>query len=284
MACIVAGGRPSGAAQQRVPATHVVLAAVRQDLAHRQHPHALVAHHPAARPASERAAPACSSCSPAVRRTQPPHPAWLPLAARARPTSPLRLPRLSGSRPPLRQPADLRNSACAFLAASRLTGFSYSEARGCRPPICSDMPSGSHTITMSALSFSLSCTACAGRGGAGRRGAGRGGRRGQQGGGTPAEGPSAPLARTAALRAHLDPELLVQQLARHPLAGGRAKLVRRGLGIAVAAKAEDRGGLDGRRRNRRNVPARKGRRGARGDPSSRQHERPARQAPIAAAQ
>lgn len=48
------------------------------------------------------------------------------------------------------------NSACAALAASRFTGLSYSDARGCRPPIIREVPSGSQTITTSAGSFSCS--------------------------------------------------------------------------------------------------------------------------------
>ena len=53
----------------------------------------------------------------------------------------------------------LLNSACAALAASRFTGLSYSEARGCKPPIIRLVPSGSQTITTSAGSFSCSCLA-----------------------------------------------------------------------------------------------------------------------------
>ena len=40
-----------------------------------------------------------------------------------------------------------------------LTGRSYSDARGCRPPIISDALSGSQTMTTSATSFSSSCAA-----------------------------------------------------------------------------------------------------------------------------
>lgn len=50
----------------------------------------------------------------------------------------------------------LRNSACAALAASRFTGRSYSDARGCSPPIIRLVPSGSQTMTTSAGSFSCS--------------------------------------------------------------------------------------------------------------------------------
>jgi hypothetical protein len=53
----------------------------------------------------------------------------------------------------------LRNSACAAFAASRFTGLSYSDARGCSPPIIRLVPSGSQTITTSAGSFSCSCRA-----------------------------------------------------------------------------------------------------------------------------
>ena len=48
------------------------------------------------------------------------------------------------------------NSACAAFAASRLTGRSYKDALGWRPPIIRLVPSGSQTMTISASSFSCS--------------------------------------------------------------------------------------------------------------------------------
>lgn len=103
----------------------------------------------------------CVLPDPNLLPTQAPpvHTPWP--ARRPAPSLPTHPPNPSKCQgPPPRCQLTLRNSACALRAASRFTGFSYSEARGCRPPICSDIPSGSHTMQISALSFSLSCTAC----------------------------------------------------------------------------------------------------------------------------